>query len=487
MEPLYSHTLADALALLASGEISSVELTRATLSRIDEVENTIGAYITIAREQALTQAEEADRLRKLGAGGALCGVPISIKDVLCTSGMPTTCGSRMLASFNSPYDATVVSKLKAAGAVIVGKTNMDEFAMGSSNENSAFGVPKNPWHTSYICGGSSGGAAAAVAADECFASIGTDTGGSIRQPASHCGVVGLKPTYGRVSRYGLIAFASSLDQAGPLTKTVRDAALLMNTICGYDPKDSTSVNQAAPDYLEALDRDLQGVTIGIPKEYFGPGLDPEVEKVVRQGIAILQEAGVEVKEVSLPHTEYGVAAYYLIAASEASSNLARYDGVRYGYRHLNADTLQEMYRRSRSMGFGSEVKRRIIIGTFSLSSGYYDAFYRKASQVRTLIIEDYRKAFADCDLLLSPVSPTPAWKIGEKADDPLSMYLTDLLTIPNNLAGLPGISIPGGFSGAGLPIGIQLQAAHFREDLLLQVANHLEQRLGIASKRPSML
>jgi aspartyl-tRNA(Asn)/glutamyl-tRNA(Gln) amidotransferase subunit A len=486
MEQLYSLSLADALALLTSGEISSVELTRAVLTRIDQVENTIGAYITVAPEQALAQAEAADRRRQQGAGGVLCGIPLAIKDVLCTSTMRTTCGSRMLASFNPPYDATVVEKLKAAGAVLVGKANMDEFAMGSSNENSAFGVPKNPWHLSYICGGSSGGSAAAVAADECLASIGTDTGGSIRQPASHCGVVGLKPTYGRVSRYGLVAFASSLDQAGPLTKTVRDAALLMNVICGHDPKDSTSVNRPVPDYSAALGPDLRGMTLGIPKEYFGQGLDPEVEKSVRQGIALLQEAGAEIKEVSLPHTEYGVAAYYLIAASEASSNLARYDGVRYGFRAPDADTLQEMYRRSRSHGFGNEVKRRIIIGTFSLSSGYYNAYYRKASQVRTLIIEDFKKAFAECDVLVSPVSPTPAWKIGDKIEDPLSMYLTDLLTIPCNLAGLPGISVPCGFSAAGLPIGLQVLAAHFQEEKLLRVAHNLEQRLGLAGRRPDI-
>jgi aspartyl-tRNA(Asn)/glutamyl-tRNA(Gln) amidotransferase subunit A len=486
MEQLYSLSLADALALLARGEISSVDLTRAVLARIDQVENTIGAYITVAREQALAQAETADRLRQQGKGGALCGIPLSVKDVLCTSEMRTTCGSRMLESFNPPYDATVVEKLKAAGAVLLGKTNMDEFAMGSSNENSAFGVPKNPWHSAHICGGSSGGSAAAVAADECLASIGTDTGGSIRQPASHCGVVGLKPTYGRVSRYGLVAFASSLDQAGPLTKTVRDAALLMNIICGYDPKDSTSVNRPVPDFSAALASDLKGLTVGVPKEYFGQGLAPEVESCVRQGLALLQEAGAELKEVSLPHTEYGVAAYYIIAASEASSNLARYDGVRYGFRAKEPDTVQEMYRRTRSQGFGSEVKRRIIIGTFSLSSGYYDAYYRKASQVRTLIIEDYRKVFAECDVLVSPVSPTPAWKIGEKIDDPLSMYLTDLLTIPNNLAGLPGISVPCGFSAAGLPIGMQVQAAHFQEEKLLRVAHQLEQRLGIASRRPEL-
>jgi aspartyl-tRNA(Asn)/glutamyl-tRNA(Gln) amidotransferase subunit A len=483
---LYTLSLTEALARLSRREISAVELTRAVLDRIDQVESTTGAYITVGREQALIQAEEADLMRRQGTAGALCGVPLAIKDVLCTKEMRTTCGSRMLESFQPPYDATVVEKLKAAGAILVGKNNMDEFAMGSSNENSAFKIPKNPWKPTHICGGSSGGSAAAVAAGECLASIGTDTGGSIRQPASHCGVVGLKPTYGRVSRYGLVAFASSLDQAGPLTRTVGDAALLLKIISGYDPKDSTSVNRPVPDFSAALGRDLKGLTIGIPGEYFGAGLDPEVEQTIRHGIGLLREAGAAMVEVSLPHTGYGVAAYYIIAASEASSNLARYDGVRYGYRDPDANTLMELYRRTRSRGFGSEVKRRIIIGTFSLSSGYYNAFYKKASQVRSLIIEDYRKAFASCDVLVSPVSPVPAWKIGEKSADPLSMYLTDLLTIPNNLAGLPGISIPCGFSAAGLPIGLQVQAGHFEEEKILRVAHALEQRLGISDRHPEM-
>jgi aspartyl-tRNA(Asn)/glutamyl-tRNA(Gln) amidotransferase subunit A len=486
MESLYSLSITEALALLAEGKISSVDLTQAVLNRIDQVEETVGAYITVAREEAMSQAEAADQNRQRGKGGPLCGIPLSVKDLFCTKGMRTTCGSRMLEFFNSPYDATVVEKLKAAGAVLVGKTNMDEFAMGSSNENSSFGVPRNPWHTSHICGGSSGGSAAAVAAGECIGSIGTDTGGSIRQPASHCGVVGFKPTYGLVSRYGLVAFASSLDQAGPLTKTVRDAALLLNVICGHDPKDSTSVNRLVPDYTAALEEGLQGLTLGVPKEYFGEGLDPEVKEAVHRGIAVLREAGAKVVEVSLPHTGYGAAAYYIIAPSEASSNLARYDGIRYGYRDKEPDTLREMYLRTRSRGFGSEVKRRIIIGTFSLSSGYYNAYFKKASQVRTLIINDYKKVFTECDALVSPVSPIPAWKIGEKMDDPLSMYLTDLLTIPANLAGLPGISVPCGFSAAGLPIGLQVQGAHFEEEKILRIAHNLEQRLGISGRRPDL-
>ncbi|MDA8164067.1 MAG: Asp-tRNA(Asn)/Glu-tRNA(Gln) amidotransferase subunit GatA [Desulfobacteraceae bacterium] len=486
MDQLHSLSLTAALALLDKGEVSAVDLTRAVLARIDAVEDRIGAYITLSREHALTQAQEADRGRHAGTAGPLCGLPISIKDVLCTRGLRTTCGSRILESFVPPYDATVVARLRAAGAVLVGKTNMDEFAMGSSNESSAFGPARNPWQTSHICGGSSGGSAAAVAAGECLASIGTDTGGSIRQPASHCGVVGLKPTYGRVSRYGLVAFASSLDQAGPLTKTVEDAALLLGVIAGHDPKDSTSVDRPVPDYRAALTDGLKGLTLGIPKEYFAQGLDPEVEAAVRHGIEVLREAGADTVDISLPHTEYGVAAYYLIAPAEASSNLARFDGVRYGLRDKEAGTLYDMYRRSRSRGFGSEVKRRIIIGTYALSSGYYDAYYRKASQVRALIGEDFRKAFARCDALVSPVSPIPAWKLGEKAADPLSMYLTDVLTIPNNLAGLPGISVPCGFSGAGLPIGLQVQAAHFEEEKLLRIAANLERRLGIVGRRPEL-
>jgi aspartyl-tRNA(Asn)/glutamyl-tRNA(Gln) amidotransferase subunit A len=356
--------------------------------------------------------------------------------------------------------------------------------MGSSSENCAYGTPKNPWNPEYICGGSSGGSAAAVAADECIASLGSDTGGSIRQPASHCGVVGIKPTYGRVSRFGLLAYASSLDQVGPITKDVRDAAILMNAISGHDPQDSTSVNRPVPDYCAALTEDLAGLTIGVPREYFGAGLDPEVDQAVKKSIALLEEAGARTVEVSLPHTEYGAAAYYIIAPAEASSNLARYDGVRFGFRDQSQKTLLEMYRHSRSRGFGEEVKRRIIIGTYALSSGYYDAYYKKASQVRTLIIEDYRRAFAGCDLLVSPVTPAPAWKIGEKIDDPLSMYLSDILTISTNLAGLPGMSVPCGLSRGGLPIGLQLQAAHFAEEKIFRAASALETRLDFRKKFP---
>jgi aspartyl-tRNA(Asn)/glutamyl-tRNA(Gln) amidotransferase subunit A len=358
--------------------------------------------------------------------------------------------------------------------------------MGSTSENCAFQTPENPWKAGYVAGGSSGGSAAAVAAGECLASLGSDTGGSIRQPASLCGVVGLKPTYGRVSRYGLVAFASSLDQVGPLTRDVADAALMMNVIAGYDKRDSTSIKREVPDFSAALQDGMQGVRIGIPAEYFGKGLDPEVEQAIRSGIAMLEDAGAELVEVSLPHTEYCVAVYYLIASAEASSNLARYDGVRYGFRNRDADSLIDMYKQSRSQGFGDEVKRRIMIGTYALSAGYYDAYYKKASQVRTLIKDDFARAFTDCDLLLSPVTPTPAWKIGENADDPLAMYLSDILTISANLAGIPGISVPCGFSGKGLPIGMQMQASHFNEEVLLRAAWNLEQRVGISNRLPEL-
>lgn len=484
---LHTLTIHELQAMLTRGEVSAVEVTRDVLDHIERVEPRVKAYITFEPELALQQAEGADKKIKDGTGGALCGIPISIKDVLCTEGMRTTCGSRILENFVPPYDATTVKKLKQADAVIMGKVAMDEFAMGSTSENCAFGPPKNPWNTEYICGGSSGGSAAAVAADECMASLGTDTGGSIRQPASHCGVVGLKPTYGRVSRYGLVAFASSLDQVGPLTKDVADCALMMNVISGYDANDSTSVPQEVPDFRLALTEGLQGMKIGIPREYFIEGLDPEVEKTVQKGIEVLRQAGAETVEVSLPHTDYCVAVYYLVAPAEASSNLARYDGVKYGFRDMSSQALLDMYRNSRSQGFGDEVKRRIIIGTYALSSGYYDAYYKKASQVRTLITEDYRKVFETCDVLVSPVTPTPAWKLAEKIDDPLSVYLSDILTISANLAGIPGISIPCGFSTEGLPIGLQVQGAHFQEEKLLTVGYNLEQRLNISHLRPKNL
>ena len=477
------HELQD---LLARGEISAVELTRSYLERIDALDPTVGAYLTLARESALEQAAEADRRRSAGDAPSLCGIPLAIKDVLCTKGLRTTCGSRILENFIPPYDATVIEKLKTAGAVILGKVSMDEFAMGSSNENCAFGTPRNPWSLEHVCGGSSGGSGAAVAAGLCAGSLGSDTGGSIRQPASYCGVVGLKPTYGRVSRYGLVAYASSLDQVGPLTRDVTDCAILLQAISGFDPRDSTSIDRPTPDYRAALGQGVAGLTVGVPREYFADGLDPEVERAVRQGIDALAAAGARIVDISLPHSAYGVAAYYIIAPAEASSNLSRFDGVRYGLRDLEAESLIDMFQRTRAQGFGPEVKRRIIIGAFALSSGYYDAYYKKASQVRTLIVEDFRRAFAECDVIAAPVTPTPAWRLGERLHDPLSMYLSDILTIPANLAGLPGMSLPCGFSSAGLPIGLQLMANHFAEETLLRAAFAVEQELGLERRTPPL-
>ena len=483
----YELTIAQARAALDEGKLSSRELTTSCLERIKEVDSKVHSFIRVTEEEALQQAEAADKVIGAGQADPLCGIPLSIKDLMCTRGVHTTCGSKILENFVPPYDATVVEKLKEQGAVIVGKAAMDEFAMGSTSENCAFGVPENPWKQDHVAGGSSGGSATSVAAMECLASLGSDTGGSIRQPASLCGVVGMKPTYGRVSRYGLVAFASSLDQIGPLTRDVTDAALMMNAIGGYDERDSTSVKQEMPDFTASLSEGMQGVTIGVPKEYFGEGLDPEVAKVVENGIKILKEAGAEVVEVSLPHTGYCVAVYYLIAPAEASSNLARYDGVAYGYRDRDAQSLIEMYKETRSHGFGDEVKRRILIGTYALSSGYYDAYYKKASQVRTLILNDFQNAYQSCDLIVSPVTPTPAWKIGSHAGDPLSLYLSDILTISANLAGIPGISVPGGFSSDGLPIGIQLQGPHFREDSLIRAAYNIELATKLGNRCPEIV
>ncbi len=482
----YELTIGRALENLALGQLSSRELTQSCLKRIEEVEESVNSFITFNPEKALARADEEDKKRSVGKGGLLSGIPVSIKDLLCTKGVATTCGSKILEDFIPPYNATVVDKLEREGAVIIGKVTMDEFAMGSTSETCAFKVPVNPWKKGYVAGGSSGGSATSVAAGECLASLGSDTGGSIRQPASLCGVVGMKPTYGRVSRYGLVAFASSLDQIGPLSRDVTDCAILMNTISGYDEKDSTSVNQDKPDYTKSLREGVEGVKIGIPKEYFSKGVDKEVESVVLNGVDILQDAGAEIVEVSLPHTDYCVAVYYLIAPAEASSNLARYDGVVYGMRDMAAESLFDMYKKTRSSGFGAEVKRRILIGTYALSSGYYDAYYKKASQVRTIIMNDFKKAYESCDVLISPVTPTPAWRTGENADDPLAMYLSDIFSISANLAGIPGMSVPGGFSGDGLPIGIQLQGPHFREDVLLKVAYNLEKNLGISGKAPKI-
>ncbi len=480
MQP-YEMTMSQALESLDKKELSSVELTRSCLDRIEQVDGDLKAFISCDKEGALQSAKEADEKRAGGENSALLGIPLALKDLLCTKGVKTTCGSKILEDFVPPYDATVVEKLKDAGGVVLGKLTMDEFAMGSTSESCAFGVPQNPWKKGYVAGGSSGGSAVAVASGECFGALGSDTGGSIRQPASLCGIVGIKPTYGRVSRFGLVAFASSLDQIGPMTRTVADSALMLDVINGYDPKDSTSVQKDATTFSSTLNSDVKGLRVGVPKEYFGDGLDKEVRGVVENSIDILRSQGVEIVEVSLPRTEYCVAVYYLIAPAEASSNLARYDGVAYGYRDKDQENLIDMYRETRSQGFGDEVKRRILIGTYALSSGYYDAYYKKASQVRTLLLEDYLKAFESCDALISPVVPTPAWPIGEKTDDPLAMYLSDVLTLSANLAGIPGLSVPGGFSKDGLPVGIQLQGPHFREDTLIKLAYNLEQSLALKS------
>ena len=483
---LYELTIHELRKLLDKGETTAAEVTESIYQRIKKVEPKVAAYLSLAEERAM---EEAHGWDKQGFGDRtkpLAGVPLAVKDVICTKGIRTSCGSKILANFVPPYDATVVLRLKEAGCILLGKTNMDEFAMGSSNENSAFGPTRNPWNVKYIPGGSSGGSAAAVAADECIGAVGSDTGGSIRQPASHCGVVGFKPTYGRVSRYGLVAFASSLDQIGPITKDVRDAALLLQAIAGYDQNDSTSVPREVPNYAQNLLEGLKGVTLGIPREYFIEGLDPEVERAVQNGIRTLEGLGAKSVEVTLPHTEYGVAAYYIIAPAEASSNLARYDGVKYGHRNREGKTLMEMYRRSRSQGFGAEVKRRIMLGTYVLSAGYYDAYYKKALQVRTLIRRDFLKVFEQCQVLVAPVAPTAAFPLGEKVNDPLQMYLSDVFTLPASLAGIPGISIPCGFTSAGLPIGLQIMAPHFEEGLALRVAYNLEQNTDFHHHRPPL-
>jgi len=481
---LHTLTIHKAHEGLKNRDFSARELTQALLARIEKVEPKIKAYITVTSEKALQEAEQADMMIAAGNLTPLTGIPLAIKDVLCTEEITTTCGSKILSNFVPVYDATVVRHLKKAGAITLGKANMDEFAMGSSTENSAFGPSHNPWDLSAIPGGSSGGSAAAVAADECIASLGTDTGGSIRQPAACCGVVGLKPTYGRVSRFGLIAFGSSLDQVGPLTKDVRDAALLMNVLAGYDPQDSTSVNKEVPDYTTFLRPDLKGITIGVAREYFIEGIDAEVEKAVKEALQVLQGLGAKTIDISLPYTEYALPVYYLIAPAEASSNLARYDGVKYGYRAGKNENLIAMYKKSRSEGFGAEVKRRIMLGTYALSAGYYDAYYGKASQVRTLIRKDFEEAFKKCDVIVTPTAPTPAFKIGEKTDDPLQMYLSDIFTIPVNLAGIAGISVPCGLTHNRLPIGLQIIAAPFEEGRVLQTAFAYEQNTDWHLKKP---
>ena len=484
---MHRTTITQARELLNSKKLSSVQLTEAIFARIDAVEDKVKAFTHLMREKAIEQAKVADTRIAKGEEQPLLGVPIALKDLICTQGSRTTCASKILDQFVAPYNATVVNRLNAAGAVIVGKTNMDEFAMGSSNENSSHHTTMNPWALDRVPGGSSGGSAAAVASHQCIAALGSDTGGSIRQPAGFCGVTGLKPTYGRVSRFGLVAFASSLDQIGPITKSVADAATLMNVIGGKDALDSTSADVPLPDFTQALDQDVKGMKLGIPKEYFTGGMQPEVEKSVQEGIRTLESLGMQTVEVSLPHLDYAVAAYYIIACAEASTNLSRYDGVKYGYRSSNSDNLVNMYENTREEGFGEEVKRRIILGTFVLSSGYYDAYYLKGQQVRTLIKQDFENALEKCDVIAAPVTPYPAFKLGEKLDDPLRMYLADIYTISANLAGIPAMSIPCGFVGKeNLPIGLQLMGKHFDEANLIAVGHKFQQATDFHTQQPPL-
>ncbi len=482
---MHEWTLLGAAKAVREKEISSRELTRALLSRIERINPKINAYVTVLPEAAMREAAARDEEIARGiVRGPLHGVPVAIKDIFCTKGIRTTCASRILKDFDPPYDATVVERIRSAGAVLLGKQNMDEFAMGSSTEMSCFGPVLNPWATDRIPGGSSGGTAAAVAAGTCFAGVGTDTGGSIRQPASLCGVVGMKPTYGRVSRYGMIAFASSLDQGGPIARTVPDAAAVLSVIAGYDRRDSTSVDVPVPDYVAATERGVKGMRVGLPREYFAEGVDDSVRTAVTKALTSLISLGAEAVEISLPHTGYALSTYYIIAPAEASSNLARYDGVRYGYRAAGAKGLIEMMSRTRAEGFGEEVKRRVMIGTYALSAGYYDAYYGKAQKVRTLLRRDFNEAFDHVDVILTPTAPTPAFRVGEKVDDPLTMYLSDIYTIPANLAGIPGISVPCGMSPDGLPIGAQLLGKHFDEESLLAAAAVIEREIPLPRVAP---
>jgi aspartyl-tRNA(Asn)/glutamyl-tRNA(Gln) amidotransferase subunit A len=484
---MIERTATELSRLLARGEVASEAVTGEFLKAIKQRDPKVRAFLHVDETAALNQARAVDARRKRGEKlGSLAGVPVAVKDVLCTQGVPTTCGSKILRNFLPPYDAHVITKLKQADAVLIGKTNCDEFAMGSSTENSAYQVTRNPWDLTRIPGGSSGGSAAALAACETPLALGTDTGGSIRQPASMCGVVGLKLTYGRVSRFGLIAFASSLDQIGLFAHDITDAALLLEVIAGHDPRDSTSVDRAVPDYSKTVDQPLQPLTVGVAKEYFAEGLDAEVEQSVRSALKIYESLGAKIKEVSLPHSHYAVAVYYLVATAEASSNLARYDGVHYGYRAKMFDNLIDMYSKSRGEGFGKEVKRRIMLGTYALSSGYKDAYYLKALKVRRLIKEDFDKAFAECDVLMGPTAPTAAFKIGEKTENPLEMYLSDIYTISCNLAGIAGISIPCGFTKTNLPIGLQIQAPPFEEERLLRVARMYEKATDWHTRRAKL-
>jgi aspartyl-tRNA(Asn)/glutamyl-tRNA(Gln) amidotransferase subunit A len=480
-------TLHELRDLIREGEVSPVQAVEAYAARIGAVDERVQAFNSLTMEAALRRARKIEGMQaKKKPLPPLAGIPLAIKDVICTKGVPTTCSSRILEHFVPPYDASVMRKLDDAGAVVLGKTNMDEFAMGSSTENSAFRKTRNPWNLECVPGGSSGGSAAAVAADMCAGALGTDTGGSIRQPGGFCGIAALKPTYGRVSRYGLVAFASSLDQIGPLTKDVRDAAILLGAIAGHDPLDSTSVEISVPDYEAALTGDVRGLKIGIPAEYFIEGMDPEVEAAIREAVTTLEGLGAVRVPVTLPHTEYAIATYYLVATAEASSNLGRYDGVKYGYRTPTSENLIDMYMKTRREGFGAEVKRRIMLGTYALSAGYYDAYYLKALKVRTLIRQDFSRAFEACDVMLTPTSPTAAFRLGEKVEDPLQMYLADVFTISANLAGVPGMSINCGFTGAGLPIGLQVIGKPFDEGTILKVAHAYEQATPWRTRRPNL-
>jgi len=477
-------TISDLGRLLATREISSVELTHDYLRRIEQYDRRIGAYLAVTADLAVDQAECADRLLARGEGGPLTGIPMALKDILSTRGLPTTCGSRILEKYIPQYSATVVEKLERAGAVLLGKTNMDEFAMGSSNEHSAFRPVRNPWDFDRVPGGSSGGSAAAVSAGMAAFALGTDTGGSIRQPASLTGTVGLKPTYGRVSRYGLVAFASSLDQVGPITRSVRDAALVLQVIAGWDPRDSTTARADVPDYVAALDGGIRGLRLGLPIEYFGEGMSPGVEARIRSAVDAFRDLGATVEEISLPHTHYGISTYYVISPAEAMANLARYDGVRFGLSSAGCD-IWETYANTRQAGFGREVKRRILLGAYALSAGYYDAYYLKAQKVRTLVKAELDRAFQRFDALLAPTSPTVAFKIGEKAGDPLQMYLSDVYTVPANMAGNTGLSVPAGLS-EGLPVGLQILGRQLDEATVLRVGHAFEEATGYSADRPDL-
>jgi aspartyl-tRNA(Asn)/glutamyl-tRNA(Gln) amidotransferase subunit A len=483
---LYEKTAWELADLLRTRETSAVEITRSCLDRIASVDEKVRAFVTLTGERAIEDARRADALLAEGKGRAFTGVPVAIKDNMCMKGFRCTCGSRILANFVPPYDAGVVTRLRDEGMVILGLANMDEFAMGSSTETSYWGPTHNPWDPALTPGGSSGGPVAAVASSEVPVSLGSDTGGSIRLPAAFCGVTGIKPTYGAVSRYGLVAYASSLDQIGPVGHDVKDVAVMLNVICGHDPRDSTSVPREYPEFTRFLEKPVSGMTVGMPREFFGLPWDADVSAAIEGVKEVLGRLGVRFVELSLPHLDYGIAAYYIIAPSEASSNLARYDGVKYGHRAERFDGMIDMYRRTRAEGFGPEVKRRIMLGTYALSSGYYDAYYLRAAKVRTLITDDFKKAFASCDAIISPTAPTPAFRIGEKIDDPIQMYLTDVFTIPVNMAGLPGMSVPAGFSKAGLPIGVQFIAPHFREDTLVQIGAAYQRETDHHLKRPGL-